>query len=243
MIGAILLLFGPTPDTRRLGLEIVGCSVHADYMPSILSMAFYSHKLRQKTTLPRVLTEAKKRFQAYMATSQDALRDPDALTLSGLMALSSGDDAGAIRRLESAVKAGASMMAPKQQQSQVNGPGPYRWNWEPSCLLTLGRVYARKGREQDAIKILQAAALECDMPEAYYELAVLLPKTNPDRFTYVTKAAISGNSKAMELLAEHELVQAEMAMDVETSETHARLAEEWQKISQEFTEQPGSRLA
>lgn len=108
----------------------------------------------------------------------------------------------------------------------------YRWNWEASCYLGLGRCKLASGSRAAAEVAFRVVALELDHPEGYLELGKLQPPGAPERHAYLAKAAVSGEDAAAVLLGEMYVQAAEEAGLAKRQRSELRLlAAGWLEVA------------
>ena len=249
-----MLIHGDLSDRWRLGMHILHSASELGYTPSTLNLARLMSTVAAKNSKAvansLLFQKADARFREIVRKG----KDPNALTLQGLIYAGRGQDGPALTAFDNAQRVGASSGWSKAQQ--LGSPAalqetatasrgkkdsepmattvvrPKRWDWEPSCVLGRGRILLKQGRGQDAEAAFRRAALELDNAEGYLALAQLLPKDSPQREEYLTKAAISGVTEACALLAEVERAKAEQPeSDKEQVRMHDRLSREWSNLA------------
>lgn len=259
-----MLIHGGLSDRWRLGMHVLHSASELGYGPSTLNlvrlMSTAAAKKSKAVADSLLFQKADERFKKIVRKG----RDPNALTLQGLIYAGRRQDGPALASFDDAQRVGASGAWAKSQRLQspallqdtaaASRSGekeseslaavavrPKRWDWEPSCVLGRGRIFLKQGRREDAQAAFRQAALELDNAEGYLALAQLLPKDSAQREEYLTKAAISGVTEACALLAESERAKAEQSdSDREQVGMHDRLAREWFNLAGGATRAPAS---
>lgn len=156
-------------------------------------------------------------------------RDPDALTMQGVIFENQGNDAKALECFRQALQAAPPKQDPKPPADPARsgiqdppspdsdgphidshpGARPFRWTWEASCHLGMAKVLLRQNRSEEAIAALKIAAFELDNAQGYLQLAKTMPEDTPERNEYLRLAAVYGLVEASRLLGESEVRMAE----------------------------------
>jgi Tfp pilus assembly protein PilF len=197
------------------------------YTPSTLSL------IRILTQAGNVkLTERREMFRDTVARFKQLLqtgKNPDALTLQGLLLLREGNDTYALKYFDQAIEAARSKDSADQQLSPaVRKP---RWSYEGSCHQQRGLVLMKQGQREAATAAFKTVALELNLAEGYLELAKLLPQNAPERETYLIKAAQAGKFEACERLALDAIDKAvEPGLSQADRKYAAKMAYEWALI-------------
>ncbi|TLD29169.1 hypothetical protein PspLS_04216 [Pyricularia sp. CBS 133598] len=189
------------------------------------------------------------RFTKY---AQQAKQDPDALTVSGILAMYQHDAAKAIKLMLAAEKAGRTHAARKgdrrdPQSAGADSSSPVtstdqmrlpRWDLESKTFYGLGLLLERTGERDAARAALCTAAYELDRPDACVRLGLLLSPDDPveaqERERLLTRAAMSGAEAAYAPLAEMEgkkAAAAEEAGSRREAAWHRAKAEQWLSLA------------
>jgi len=248
---AMLLLFRSEPGWKLI-LHMFDTASSLGYQPSTLALMYVWTRGKDKNgRLPQheAFFNTEGRFNGMLSDG----RNPDALTLKGVICLRRGQGAGAaLQYFDRAIAASAGEnhpYAPEPQPPATAGTGEgtdstpvprgLRWTYEPLCHMSRGPILAQQGRLDEAAAAFRVAALELDMPEAYLQLAKLLPEGSEHREEYLRKVAMTGNAEACRMLASAELAKLEkLGTPKRGSETveqmqHRVMAAEWLEIAGE----------
>lgn len=99
-----------------------------------------------------------------------------------------------------------------------------------TALLNQGLIFLHRGRHTEAKEAFEKAALELDNAVAYHHLALCLEDNDPNKKTYLMKAAASGVPGASRDLAKEFLEDSKNA-DVEARAIEAaEIAKQWAEV-------------
>lgn len=231
------LLGGEIGPSWRLGLHMLQTASDLDYVPSTLTLISLVAKTDpdSNTSFPNVMP----RFDKIVRSG----RNPDALTLQGILLRRQQQGTEALAYFDRAIKAAAGTgtgdSAKLSETTEIDDSSVSagdstatervpRWSLEASCYLERGRLFLQEGRKEAAEASFRVAALELDTTEAYLELAQLLPEGMQAREDCLLKAAVSLNQKACLLLGEAELQKAQEADPSDARKRdHQTKASEW----------------
>jgi hypothetical protein len=181
---AILLMNGPPGPGFHIALHIYYTLTMLDYAPSILTLVRLA-RTRQKLGESQFQL-AEDKFAA-LARRRD---DPNACTLQGLLLtaqLTPAADAEALEWFRTAALLG--------------GEVPGAWEWQLTCALEMGKAHLRLGNRERAKAIWGYCAKELDSAEGCWLYCSVLDESDPERYDWVCKAAISGVKDAAEEMA------------------------------------------
>ncbi|KAK3375117.1 hypothetical protein B0H63DRAFT_513109 [Podospora didyma] len=203
---AILQLFG-SPDQKVLGFHMLQTASDLGYGPS--TMVLYRMLLQaedlNKGVQANLFRQIEPRFTSLLL-APGGKRDPNLLTLQGLMLQRRGDDDAALQFFDQAIEAAAG------SKSSTNAAGAVirkpRWELEATCYLGRGRILQKHDVPDVAEQSYRVAAFELDVADGYMELAQMLPESSSEREECLLKVAQSGHDKACLLLAQSEAAQA-----------------------------------
>lgn len=246
-----ILLSRNSPDRWRLGTHMLKTASSLGFDPSALTL------VRVMSSLPKEAAERASKSAIFIGANarfQDLVRqgrDPDALTLYGIILAGKGKDQQALAAFRNADKAVAvaavgrtvkahgsaslsGALAPLEKaEAKDSGTVPQarerRWDWELSSVLGQARIYLKRNKLAEAEKLFRVAALELDNPEGYFRLAQLMqPRDSPEREMYLVKAAISGWSEACRELGELEQLKSQKeGLGKGQVAEHEKMAGEW----------------
>ena len=239
-VGAILTSGPPNPGWR-LGFHMLSTASELNYNPSTLSIAMLVFKINPAKVEGAMKQDAVRlafsRFRGLVGQG----RDPDALTLEGLMQARRGENDAAMRSFTRAIKASkmsnavqTPTLVPSVDGDDMNRNSvvrPSRWTWEASCYIEMGKIFVKRGKRAEGEAAFRVAAEELDMAEAHYEFGQLQPRDSAERLRHLTSAAGSGHKDACRALAELELETAQRTgLTKEEADEHRRRASEWSAI-------------
>jgi len=207
-------------ESAKLGFHMLRTASSMGYAPSTISL------IRMITQLsPEAYAKQRPLIGPVEAhLKQILIRNPldsDALTVQGLLYLRDGDKTRALTVFDSAlsvsgmaggervVRAPLSSNANPKSEDDVVYRAP-RFTYEGVCHIKRGTILLSLGRRDEALAAFNIAALELGLADGYTEVAKLLPRSDPQRKTYLLKAAQADNWEAVELLMRDEL---EVAVD------------------------------
>ncbi len=178
----------------------------------MVRIAFLSNKLGAVQFLP-----AEEAFARLLARRDD----PDACTLKGLIYSKQNTPEAVNKALEWFRLA-----------VRIGGKEPQAWEWQPSCMMGLAKIYLKQNKTEEAEETLRFAATRLDISEACWLYAATLSQDDVNRSSLLTKAAVSGSQEAARELAQDELRKLEGGglSKRERAETQA-LADEWLGIA------------
>lgn len=181
-------------------------------------------------------------------------RNPDALTLQGMMYVKEGNQTKAWDAFQRATAAWEKANAAHESENADDGkdsqdasagddtsefilPAPRepRWEWEVSCVLGQADILYGLGKVNEATSLYRVAALELDNPRAFMTLARLLegPPDSSERRTYLLKAAISGDEEACRQLSDLEKTAATRpGISKKMKQEHDLLSQEWLRLAE-----------
>ena len=209
------------------------------YTPSTVTLvSILSRSVGRKRLANSSFSDALTRFDRVLRTE----KNPDALTLQGLLCLQEGQTATtALRWFDKAIHAARSL----PPSGAYGGPEPGtrkdptarkpRWSLERDCYQKHGEIMLQQNRKAEAMASFKIAALELNHADGYAELAKLTPQDEPGRSVYLMKAAQGGNFEACGIVA---LFFANLAAQPARRRSHRRvlrsLAYEWASIDPDF---------
>lgn len=219
---AAMITNGTPGPAFNIALHIYQTLVTLDYSPSIITMtrlAFMRNLLEQN------------QFQlaaAKFAAISRRKDDPNACTLQGQILaakLTPDTDKQALEWFRAAASLG--------------GEESGAWEWQASCALEMGKVYLRLNNVQKAKDIWKYCAEKLDVAEGAWLYSTLLDDSDPEKYQWVRKAAVSSIPDAAREMARLEGLKAETggSKDLGSWERKAASAmqREWEAIAGDRT--------
>lgn len=214
---AIMLMSGPPGPAYSIAWHMYYTLVLLDYGPSVLTTVRLA--LSRKMLGQPQFRVAETKFAALARRRAD----PNACTLQGLIIAS---------RLTP--EADEEALGWFRAAASLGGEEPGAWDWQLTCALEMGKAYQRLGNLDRAREIWKYCAKDLDSAEGCWLYCTLLDKSDPERYDWVCKAAISGVVDAAEEMARLE-GQAAQATAEGASEWDKKVAvviqQEWEKIA------------
>jgi tetratricopeptide (TPR) repeat protein len=248
---ATVMLNSPPNPMWKLALHMLQTASDLDYAPSTITV------LRVTLMMTKEGPEAVKyrsQFRSALNKLSHLVRagkNPDALTLQGLLRVRGGNALKALKEFDAAIDAGrragdAYAPVPTKQRNTPGSSGgedttskqrERQWMYEADCYVARGRILLQMGNREAALESFSVAAFELDSPDGYLELGKNLPPGSPPRDECLLKAAISGRPEACPLLSASETAKSQEAgSDKALVEEHLRWAAEWALLGKTIKE-------
>ncbi|KAK0732783.1 hypothetical protein B0T21DRAFT_291424 [Apiosordaria backusii] len=191
----------------KLPLHMLSTASALSYHPSTVSVMKLLAQMKNYSEARVKLREIGAHFRLLARTT----RDPDILTVQGLMALREDQEDAALRFFQQAITADelkTGIMPPLLLDDWHAGQGetfpgrPLRFSYERSCYYKLGKLLLKRGQRDEAREALQVAGQQLRYAPALVEYARMLPlgvdaKNNELRHTFILSATENGNQEAL----------------------------------------------
>lgn len=197
-----------TVSDQKLSVHMLSTASALGYHPSTVSMVRFLTQMTNyfEARLQQPFRDIEARFRVLTKTT----RDPDILTVQGLVALREDNEDAALRFFQQAVTAAeldTGIMPPLllddwQQMKGRTLPGrPLRFSYEKSCYYKLGKLLLKRGQRDEAFEAFKVAGQELYYAPAVVEHAKLIPlgmdaKHNGARHTALSSAGAQLNLEA-----------------------------------------------
>ncbi|KAK4173485.1 hypothetical protein QBC36DRAFT_335773 [Triangularia setosa] len=178
---AAITLF-PITD-QKLCMHMLATASAMGYNPSTVSLIKLLTRIDKyfEARLQQPFRDVEARFKLLAKTT----RDPDILTIQGLMALREKNEDAALRFFQQAITAadlGSGIMPPLLPgdthlygSPDLVAGRPLRFSYEKSCYYKLGQLLKKKGQLDEARKAFQVAAKDLRHVPALVEHARMVP--------------------------------------------------------------------
>ncbi|KAK4661804.1 uncharacterized protein QC763_707835 [Podospora pseudopauciseta] len=230
---------------HKLCIHMLSTASSLGYHPSTISVMFFLSQISDffDARLKPPFRDISARFRLLSRTS----RDPDILTVQGLLALREDDQDAALRFFEQAIIAaekGTGILPPLVPGDFVSDgdtkevPGrPLRFSYEKSCYYNLGRLYKRKGQTAKARDAFVIAAADLRHIPALVDHARMVElgqtaEENKYREVLLVSGAKMGNVKAfrqmvVDLLIKYENPEKYSPKEFKEDPVDVRVIWEW----------------
>ncbi|KAH8194145.1 hypothetical protein TruAng_011692 [Truncatella angustata] len=181
---AAMIMNGPVGPAYQIALHIYHTLVTLNYPPSIITvirLAFMRNKLGQPQ-----FSLAEEKFAALLRRKDD----PNACAMQGIILaskLTPETDKQALQWFRTAASLG--------------GEEPGAWDWQASCAMEMGKVYLRMNNTNKANEIWKYCAERLDVAEGAWLYSTLLDHSDPKKYYWVCRAAVSGIQDAAREMA------------------------------------------
>ncbi|KAL2260702.1 hypothetical protein VTK26DRAFT_5218 [Humicola hyalothermophila] len=222
---AIPLLTRPAGNAASLGMHMFMTASSLKYAPSTLTLMrmLTGYKRSEFAKHRPKFRDAEMHFRSLLQTD----KSPDVLTLQGFLLLCENREAQALKYFDLALQTSNSNLSEEEIRRKIVRRKP-RWTYEASCHLKRGAILSNLGRKEEAAASFRIAAYELDVPEAFVQLARLLPKNAPETEICLAKAAQAGDHEACEILALHAINKAaDSRLSRADRGFNAKMAREW----------------
>ncbi|KAK9423863.1 hypothetical protein SUNI508_03879 [Seiridium unicorne] len=172
---AVMIMNGPVGPAFGIALHIYHTLVMLNYLPSVVTvmrLAFMRNKLGQPQ-----FRLAEKQFAALLRRKSD----PNACTLQGQILaakLTPETDKQALEWFHTAALLGEKDLG--------------AWEWQASWALDMGKVYLRLNKPEKARELWKYCAETLDVAEGAWLYSTMLDASDPEKYQWVCKAAVSG---------------------------------------------------
>ncbi|KAK4204362.1 hypothetical protein QBC40DRAFT_216965 [Triangularia verruculosa] len=199
---------------QKLCMHILATASAMGYNPSTVSLMKLLAQMDKfyEARLQPYFRDVETRFRVLARTT----RDPDILTVQGLIALREQDESAALRFFQQALAAAQlrkSIMPPllpgdfESDGSSKEGTGrPLRFAYEKSCYYKLGQLLKKKGQLDEASEAFKVAAEELRYAPALVEYARTVPLGKTAEFNRYRELLLTSAAGALNVEAFRQLV-------------------------------------
>ncbi|ETS75730.1 hypothetical protein PFICI_12674 [Pestalotiopsis fici W106-1] len=188
---AAMVIAGSPGPAFPIALHIYTTLVSLNYTPSILTMTRLA-LMRNLLGQPQ-FRETEEKFAALVRRKDD----PNACTLQGMILMAKSTPETDKKALEWFRLA-----------ASLGGEEPGAWEWQGACAVEMGKVYLRLKNPQRAKDIFKYSAETLDAPEAALLYSSLLDDSDPEKYIWTRKAAVSAVNNAAREMARLEGLRA-----------------------------------